>query len=55
LADACDPSKSGRAKFLTLFTGKFLTPFDTECDFSRKVAPHWQALAVITAQKYSQK
>jgi hypothetical protein len=53
LADGCHPTKSVRAKFLTLFTGKFLISFDTEFDFSRKVAPNWQAVAVIAAQKYS--
>ena len=43
--------KSGIASFLTLFTGKYITPFDTEFEFSCKVAPNWQAIAVIAVQK----
>jgi len=51
LADGSHPTKPEIAKFLTPFTGKFLTTFDTECDFFRKVAPNWEALAAIAVPK----
>jgi len=50
-ADGCHSMKSGIANFLTLFAEKYLIPFNNECGFSRKVAPNWQVVAVIAAQK----